>query len=197
MGIHIHKVYTRSGDKGDTGIVGGERIAKDSLRIEAYGTVDELQAHIGALVVLLKQSEGKPDVAISTIKTLNRILNELFDLGTELATPWEDRGKWIKKPITPECIELLEKEIDGWTENVEPLKSFVLAGGGPLSVQCHIARTVCRRAERVTISFSREEKVSPEVVKYLNRLSDHLFALGRHLSHEFDEEEVLWETPLR
>lgn len=194
-GIRIYKVYTRTGDAGTTGIIGGVRVPKDSLRIESYGTTDELQAHLGAIWVGLAKSRKRRKDSARLAGIVKRIMNDIFDLGSMLATPF-DKPELMRNPITPERIEFLEKCMDEWTPRLKPLPSFTLSGGGPFSVNCHIARTVCRRAERVIFRFAREEAVPEVVQKYINRLSDFLFVLGRYLATLYGEEEALWDTPL-
>lgn len=197
--MRIHKVYTRTGDRGETGLVGGSRVAKDSPRIESYGTVDELQAFLGMLRAALTESieSGRHSaVCGECVQAIHRIQQDLFDLGSTLATPPEHLDR-VKNPITAERIAWLEESMDVWNETLPPLRSFVLSGGGRFSALSHVARTVCRRCERVVLRLSREEEVPAEVLRYLNRLSDFLFVLGRHLAQVFGEEEPLWETPLQ
>jgi cob(I)alamin adenosyltransferase len=189
--VRIHKVYTRRGDQGLTDLVGGDRVPKDSLRIESYGTVDELQSVLGMLRAALSEL---PDPEL--VGHLHRVQQDLFDLGSTLATPPLHLDR-VKNPITGERIAWLEVTMDRWNEELPPLRSFVLSGGGRFSALGHVARTVCRRCERIVLRLSREEEVPAEVLRYLNRLSDFLFVLARHLARAFDEEEPLWETPLR
>ncbi len=196
--MRIHKVYTRTGDKGMTDLVGGDRVPKDSLRIESYGTVDELQSVIGMLRAALAEPEAGRGAVESAgiIAHLHRIQQDLFDLGSTLATPPQHLDR-VKSPITAERIGWLEETMDLWNEELPPLRSFVLSGGGRFSALGHVARTVCRRCERIVLRLAREEEVPDEVLRYLNRLSDFLFVLARHLARVFGEEEPLWETPLR
>jgi cob(I)alamin adenosyltransferase len=194
--VRIYKVYTKTGDDGETGLVGGERVAKDSLRIESYGTVDELQAVLGMLRAALAESEREPEVCRECLGAIHRVQQDLFDLGSTLATPAAHLDR-VKNPVTDERIAWLESSMDAWNESLAPLRSFVLSGGGRFSAFSHVARTVCRRCERVVLRLSREEAVPGEVLRYLNRLSDFLFVLGRHLAQVFGEEEPLWETPLQ
>lgn len=197
--MRIHKVYTRTGDKGMTGLVGGDRVPKDSLRIESYGTVDELQSVIGMLRAALAEAaeSGRlPEVSRGIIADLHRVQQDLFDLGSTLATPPQHLDR-VKSPITGERIGWLEETMDRWNEELPPLRSFVLSGGGRFSALGHVARTVCRRCERIVLRLAREDEVPDEVLRYLNRLSDFLFVLARHLARVFGEEEPLWETPLR
>jgi cob(I)alamin adenosyltransferase len=197
--MRIHKVYTRTGDQGMTDLVGGERVAKDSLRIESYGTVDELQSVLGMLRAALSESMEAghlPEVCREIVGHIHRVQQDLFDLGSTLSTPPQHAGR-VKNPITPERIAWLEETMDRWNEELPPLRSFVLSGGGRFSALAHVARTVCRRCERVVLRLAREEEVPPEPLRYLNRLSDFLFVLARHLARTFGEDEPLWETPLR
>jgi cob(I)alamin adenosyltransferase len=190
--MRIHKVYTRTGDQGMTDLVGGERVAKDSLRIESYGTVDELQSVLGMLRAALSESGDAGEI----VGHIHRVQQDLFDLGSTLSTPPQHADR-VKNPITPERIAWLEEIMDRWNEELPPLRSFVLSGGGRFSALGHVARTVCRRCERTVLRLAREEEVPPEPLRYLNRLSDFLFVLARHLARVFGEDEPLWETPLR
>ncbi|HEX5714816.1 MAG TPA: cob(I)yrinic acid a,c-diamide adenosyltransferase [Thermoanaerobaculia bacterium] len=190
--MRIHKVYTRTGDEGMTDLVGGERVPKDSLRIESYGTVDELQSVLGMLRAALAESEENVEI----VGHIHRVQQDLFDLGSTLSTPPQHAGR-VKNPITAERIGWLEETMDRWNEELPPLRSFVLSGGGRFSALGHVARTVCRRCERIVLRLAREEDVPTEVLRYLNRLSDFLFVLARHLARIFGEDEPLWETPLR
>lgn len=193
--MRIHKVYTRTGDEGMTDLVGGERVPKDSLRIESYGTVDELQSVLGMLRAALAES-GRPQEMTEIVGHIHRVQQDLFDLGSMLSTPPQHAGR-VKSPITLERIGWLEETMDRWNEELPPLRSFVLSGGGRYSALGHVARTVCRRCERIVLRLAREEEVPAEVLRYLNRLSDFLFVLARHLALVFGEDEPLWETPLR
>jgi cob(I)alamin adenosyltransferase len=190
--MRIHKVYTRTGDEGMTDLVGGERVPKDSLRIESYGTVDELQSVLGMLRAALSEAGSGAEI----VGHIHRVQQDLFDLGSTLSTPPQHANR-VKNPITFERIGWLEETMDGWNEELPPLRSFVLSGGGRFSALGHVARTVCRRCERIVLRLAREEEVPAEVLRYLNRLSDFLFVLARHLARIFGEDEPLWETPLR
>ena len=190
--MRIHKVYTRTGDEGMTDLVGGERVPKDSLRIESYGTVDELQSVLGMLRAALAESRESSEI----VGHIHRVQQDLFDLGSTLSTPPRHADR-VKNPITAERIGWLEETMDRWNEELPPLRSFVLSGGGRFSAFGHVARTVCRRCERIVLRLAREEDVPTEVLRYLNRLSDFLFVLARHLARVFGEDEPLWETPLR
>ncbi|MCC9168747.1 cob(I)yrinic acid a,c-diamide adenosyltransferase [Pontibacter harenae] len=182
------KIYTKTGDKGTTALIGGTRVAKSHLRIEAYGTVDELNSYVG----LVRDQEVNNDRA----SILKEIQDRLFTIGATLAT---DPGKDVKM-ATPdlheEDVQLLEQEIDIMMAEVPPLRAFVLPGGHQSVSFCHVARCVCRRAERIVIHLQEESFVEDLVIKYLNRLSDYLFALCRLMTHELRAEEVTWKPRL-
>ena len=175
--VKINKIYTRTGDTGETGLVGGVRVAKDSLRVTAYGDVDELNSHLGACRTLAASQNR-----IALTDKLEQIQNELFDIGAELATPPEKPWPGMVCVGLDQVVRL-EQWIDKLTENIPELRSFVLPGGTELNSALHLARTVCRRAERTIIKLSRSESVSKELVAYINRLSDLLFAMARFESH--------------
>ena len=184
--IALNRIYTRGGDSGETSLVGGQRLPKDSLRIECYGTVDELNAFLGLACV--SAENDIPDLAV----ILKRVQNELFNLGSILATRSEDIHP--KQPrVTAAEIAQLETEIDFANESLAPLRSFVLPGGSRLSAELHVCRTVCRRAERLTVALAREETIAPEAIQYLNRLSDALFVWSRWVNHVLRAPEVLWQ----
>ena len=184
--IALNRIYTRGGDSGETSLVGGQRLPKDSLRIECYGTVDELNACLGLACVSAKNDI--PDLAV----ILKRVQNELFNLGSILATRSEDIHP--KQPrVTAAEIAQLETEIDFANESLAPLRSFVLPGGSRLSAELHVCRTVCRRAERLTVALAREETIAPEAIQYLNRLSDALFVWSRWVNHLLGAPEALWQ----
>jgi cob(I)alamin adenosyltransferase len=193
MSVYLSRIYTKSGDKGQTTLVGGKSVDKDSPRIEAYGTVDELNAIVG-LTRRANQEEAGPDAGKARIDAiLARVQNELFNLGSLLATLPEDLGE--KQPrIEARHVEKLEHEIDELNEHLPPLRSFTLPGGGWTSSYLHLARTVCRRAERVVVGLGRVESIDAECVRYLNRLSDALYVIGRWNVRERNEQEPLW-TP--
>ncbi|MCG8330223.1 MAG: cob(I)yrinic acid a,c-diamide adenosyltransferase [Chitinophagales bacterium] len=175
------RIYTKTGDQGETGLFGGKRLPKNHLRIEAYGTVDELNAFLG---LLRDYSQG------DTTNVLKAIQDRLFTIGANLAS---DPDKTMQVPDIHESdIEVLEKEIDRMNDELPPLKNFILPGGHPQVSQCHLARCVCRRAERRVVALSQEEYVLPILIKYLNRLSDYLFVLGRMIAKENGVEEVTW-----
>lgn len=191
MGIWIQRVYTKTGDRGETALVGGKMVPKDSARIEAYGTVDELNACLGLLRQSNRTEPGPKESVARLDAMLDRIQNELFNLGSILATLPEDLGE--KQPrIAARHVEQLEHEIDELNQGLPPLRSFTLPGGGFTSSYLHLARTVCRRAERCVVHLSHEADVDVEAVRYLNRLSDALYVYGRWNTKERDEAEPLW-----
>lgn len=194
MAIRINRVYTRGGDKGETSLVGGQRIAKDSIRIESYGTVDELNAILGLARVGNRDLPGaSPEDRERLDAILFRLQNELFNLGSDLATLPGDRHP--KQPvIEPRHVTWLEATIDELNTGLPELTSFVLPGGGLVGAHLHQARTVCRRAERLVIALSREEPVGPFVVRYLNRLSDALFVMARFENLKRGIPDVLWDS---
>lgn len=178
------KIYTKTGDKGTTALIGGTRVAKSDLRIEAYGTVDELNSYIG----LVRDQE----VNKKRMDILKEIQDRLFTIGALLATDPDKSG--MKTPdLHEEDIVLLEQEIDSMTAEVPPLRAFVLPGGHQSVSFCHVARCVCRRAERLAIRLQQVSEVEELVIKYLNRLSDYLFALCRKMTQELGAEEVVWK----
>jgi len=184
--IALNRIYTKTGDRGETHLAGGQRIAKDSLRIECYGTVDELNAFVGMAGV--SAAEAVPPLAA----ILRRVQHELFNLGSILATlPQDVHPKQAR--ITPVEIAQLEKEIDQANADLAPLRSFVLPGGSRLNTELHACRTICRRAERATVRLSREDQIPVEAVQYLNRLGDAFFVWSRWANHVLGEPEVLWE----
>ena len=182
MGNRLSKIYTRTGDDGSTGLGDGSRIAKDSLRVEAYGTVDEANSCIG-LVLATDMPED-----IRTL--LTAVQHQLFDLGGELCIPGH-------AAIDDEDVERLEQHLDRYNDDLPPLKDFILPGGGEAAARCHVARTVVRRAERETVALSRVEAVRPQAIRYLNRLSDLLFVLSRVLARASGHGEVLWHHERR
>lgn len=180
--VRLTRIYTRGGDKGETSLGDGSRVPKGSLRVTAFGTVDEANATIGLARL---HAEGEVDAALA------RIQNDLFDLGADLCTP-EGSARGAKAlRIQPAQVERLEHEIDGWNASLLPLDSFVLPGGTACAAYLHLARTVVRRAERLVAELAAGETVNAEALKYLNRLSDHLFVVGRHVN-ERGARDVLW-----
>ena len=178
MGNRLSKIYTRTGDDGSTGLGDGSRVPKDDPRVEAYGTVDELNSVLG-LVLAESLPTGVPDC-------LTRIQHELLDLGGELCIPGHTA-------ITAVQVSRLEGELDGFNADLPPLKEFILPGGGRAAAACHLARTVCRRAERRGWTLNRASPLNPEALRYLNRLSDLLFVLSRVLARSDKGGEVLWK----
>jgi len=177
MGNRLSKIYTRTGDKGTTGLGDGSRVDKDHLRVEAYGTVDELNSAVG----LVLASELPPAIG----KCLTQVQHELFDLGGELCMP----GTTL---IPERFVARLEKELDTLNADLPPLKDFILPGGSESAARCHIARTLARRAERRVVSLARSETVNGASIRYLNRLSDLLFVMSRVLARADGGSEVLW-----
>lgn len=178
MGNRLSRIYTRTGDDGTTGLGDGSRVAKDSARVEAYGTVDELNSAIGLLLAV-------PGVPPAVAACLTELQHELFDMGGELCIPGH-------RVITSEHVARLEKSLDDFNDALPPLKEFILPGGGPAASACHLSRCIARRAERRVWTLARAESVDPEVMKYLNRLSDLLFVLARVLARHERGTEVLW-----
>ena len=182
MGNRLSKIYTRTGDDGTTGLGDGSRVAKDSLRVEAYGTVDEANSCIGLLLA--------SDLPADVRELLTRVQHQLFDLGGELCIPGH-------AAIFDADIDALEARLDHYNDALPPLKDFILPGGGETAARCHVARTVVRRAERETVALDRQEAVRPQAIRYLNRLSDLLFVLARVLARASGHGEVLWDHDRR
>ena len=178
MGNRLSKIYTRTGDDGTTGLGDGGRVAKESLRVEAYGAVDEANSAVGMVLA----APGLPE---AVKRCLTEVQHDLFDLGGELCIP----GHRI---ITAAHVERLETELDAFNDALPPLKEFILPGGGTAAAACHVARAVCRRAERRAWALARGEDIAPDALKYLNRLSDLLFVLARVLARHESGSEVLW-----
>jgi len=190
--LAINRVYTRRGDGGETGLVGGQRVSKDSARIEAYGTVDELNAFLGLARSTVHEMVSHNGKVYPLAPIMLRVQHELFNLGSILATLPADVHE--KQPrITAAEIEQLEKEMDHMNAELAPLRSFILPGSSRLDAELHICRTVCRRAERACVTLNREEEAPPEAVRYLNRLSDALFVWSRWANHLTSTVETLWE----
>jgi cob(I)alamin adenosyltransferase len=190
--VAINRVYTRQGDRGETALAGGQRVPKDSPRIDAYGTVDELNAFVGVARETAEQLRaGQPQIT-ELAEILLRVQHELFNLGSILATlPGDVHPKQAR--VTEAEITQLETEMDRMNEGLAPLRSFVLPGGSRLNAELHVCRTVCRRAERAVIAMARVEPDAPEAVRYLNRLSDAFFVWSRWASHVTGAPETLWE----
>jgi len=182
VGNRLSKIYTKTGDDGSTGLGDGTRVAKDSARVCAYGTVDEANSAIG----LLLAGDVPPDVA----ELLTTVQHQLFDLGGELCIPGH-------AAITDADVTALEQNLDRYNEPLPPLKDFILPGGGEVAARCHLARTIVRRAERETVTLSHHDSVRPEAIRYLNRLSDLLFVLARVLARADGHGEVLWKHERR
>jgi cob(I)alamin adenosyltransferase len=178
MGNRLSKIYTRTGDQGSTGLGDGSRVRKDSLRVEAFGTVDELNSTIGMILAV----PGLPEAVRAC---LTDVQHDLFDLGGELCIPGT-------RLVTADYTLRLERELDAFNEALPPLADFILPGGGPAAAVCHLARTVCRRSERVGWSLAREETVAADALIYLNRLSDLLFVIARVLARHENGSETLW-----
>ena len=178
MGNRLSKIYTRTGDDGTTGLGDGSRVPKDSVRVEAYGTVDELNSAVGVLLAV-------PGLPPAITACLTEVQHQLFDLGGELCIPGHSA-------ITAAHVTQLEQALDGFNDALPPLKEFILPGGGPGAAACHLARAIARRAERRVWALARVEAVRPEVAQYLNRLSDLLFVLARVLARHERGAEVLW-----
>lgn len=179
------KIYTKTGDKGETGLYGGSRVPKDHIRIESYGAVDELNAWLGYVMALLKEKSLAP-----LKKELHRIQGELFELGAELATP---RGKTTKGQLIDQAATLrLEKSIDAMEAKLKPLRNFILPQGSLAVCAMHAARAVSRRAERHITTLHRAEPLRPEVLIYINRMSDYLFVCSRHCARLQKCKEVAW-----
>lgn len=183
MGNRLSKIYTRTGDDGTTGLGDGSRTPKDSARVEAYGTIDELNSVIGVMLACDGVSDDVRELLV-------RIQHTLFDLGGELCVPGMEM-------IHDADVTGLEQTLDHYNSDLPRLKEFILPGGGTAAAHCHVARTVCRRAERRVVTLARDEAVRPQAVKYLNRLSDLLFVLARVLARASGHGEVLWQHEKR
>jgi cob(I)alamin adenosyltransferase len=187
--MRIDRVYTKAGDHGQTRLVGGRLIAKEDLRLESYGTIDELNSIVGLARVYCRKNSAP--TAQEMDRLLTRIQHQLFDLGSELATHPED--VYPQMPLVQgKEIQEMEEFMDLWTAELPPLKSFILPGGGEISAFLHLARTTCRRAERIVVALSKKEPLRPEVLQYLNRLSDLFFVMVRKISKDLGESEELW-----
>ena len=178
MGNRLTKIYTRTGDDGTTGLGDGERVDKCDPRVEAYGAVDEINSAVGAVL-------SAPGIPESVVNCLNKVQHDLFDLGGELSLP-------SHRVIGSEQVRGLEADLDMFNEKLPPLGNFILPGGTTAAASCHLARTICRRAERVTWALAKKTELNPELPKYLNRLSDLLFVVARVLARQDGGTEVLW-----
>jgi len=194
--MRITKVYTRTGDAGKTRLAGGQQVWKDCLRVEAYGTVDEVNASVGVVRVMNAEMAGRHEQAEQLEQELRWVQNKLFDAGSILATAPGQTFKNMPQ-VTAQDVTRLEKLIDRCQKDLEPLKEFILPGGGKVSGFLHQARTICRRAERLCVRLSREEPVDPAIVKFVNRLSDTLFVLARWVAKTQGEPEFLWERDVK
>lgn len=183
------KIYTRTGDRGATSLIGGKRVSKASARLEAYGTIDELNSFIG----LLRATPGLPEEAAPT---LEYVQNKLFNIGAYLATDNTDNPDLKPAGLTDEAATLLERAMDTADEELPPLRAFILPGGSEAGARANVARAVCRRAERRVIALAREAAVAPEVTIFINRLSDYLFTLGRLCNHRAGVPEPEWRQDL-
>lgn len=182
----ITRVYTRRGDKGETGLADGQRLGKDALRVEAYGTLDELNSYLGLALAL--------GLADEIAGLLRQIQNHLFNLGADLSTPEEAKEDREGPYILPRHVTALEDWIDEHVKIVGPLPEFILPGGAPGAAALHVARTICRRAERIAVALSREEAIGPHVLEYLNRLSDALFVMARLENRQREVQETFWDS---
>lgn len=180
--VTLNRIYTKTGDKGETALGDGTRRPKHDLRIQAYGTVDETNAAIG-----LARLHARDELD----KMLGRVQNDLFDLGADLSTPQDGRRGESRLRIAESQVGRLEREIDKMNETLKPLDSFVLPGGSPAAAHLHLARTIARRAERLMVELAQREKVSPVALRYINRLSDHLFVASR-MANDGGAKDVLW-----
>jgi len=188
--VKLTRIYTRGGDKGETSLGRGERVAKHDLRVEAYGTSDEANAVIGLARAAIDRTVKNDELRRHGDEMLKRIQNDLFDLGADLCTIEGKAGEQALR-VLPSQTERLEKEIDAMNGELSPLNSFILPGGSEAAAWLHLARTVTRRAERCMTALAAEQSVSPEAIKYINRLSDHLFVLSRKLNDNGGS-DVLW-----
>jgi cob(I)alamin adenosyltransferase len=190
--VALNRIYTKRGDSGETSLAGGQRMPKDAPRIAAYGTVDELSAFVGVAWVSSEELSTKVPRMAELAQILRRVQHELFNLGSILATlPQDVHPKQAR--ITAVESEQLEREIDAMNAEMKPLRSFVLPGGTRINAELHVARTVCRRAERLLVGVAREEEIPAEAIRYLNRLSDALFVWSRWVNHVLGAPEILWE----
>ena len=183
--MRITRVYTRTGDAGDTGLGGGQRVPKDSLRIETYGTVDELNSYLGVAIAKCTDAGIKAE--------LEEMQHRLFDVGGDLCVLEEDKQKFGMATFPKDEVDHLEKVMDTATEELKPLEEFIIPGGTECSAHLHVARCICRRAERLAVALAREEKIGAQVVPYLNRLSDALFVLARLANKRANTSDVFWK----
>ena len=192
--IHINRVFTKRGDGGETDMIGRVRVSKDARRVDCYGVVDELQAVLGVVRASVATVSRADEYRQEVMSCLTSIQNTVYDAGTVLATPAAVAQKAPESPSEAD-IELLEQTMDRWLTTLPALTSFVLPGSGLISAYGHLARTICRRAERHIVSLRRQEPVPLIVLRYLNRLSDFLFVFSRYTAKQLGEKELLWDTP--
>jgi cob(I)alamin adenosyltransferase len=185
--LALNRIYTKTGDQGETGLVGGQRVAKDAQRIEVYGTVDELNSFVGLVRISAKESK------LDELELIfERLQHELFNLGSVLATMPQDLHP-NQPRITKETIDRLERDIDQYNASLPSLRSFVLPGGTRICAELHVCRTICRRAERALVTLSHNEEIPAEALLYLNRLSDAMFVWSRWVNQALGVEEALWQ----
>jgi cob(I)alamin adenosyltransferase len=185
--VKLNKIYTKTGDKGETGLGDGSRVPKHAARVAAYGTVDETNAVLGlARLETAKLHDGGAAEAM-----LGRIQNDLFDVGADLCTPEQENPAYLPLRVTADQVARLEAEIDTMNAELKPLESFILPGGGAAAAWLHLARTTARRAERLITELAEDETINPQTIAYMNRLSDHLFVMGRFLNDK-GAADVLW-----
>lgn len=180
------KIYTKTGDKGTTSLVGGTRVPKNHIRLEAYGTVDELSSNLGLLVTYLSDEQDKV--------FLQQVQNVLFSVGSQLATDQKKNGLKAASVITGEQVESVEREIDRLDALLPPLAAFILPGGSRGAAVCHVCRTVCRRAERRILALAEQVEITAELLSYMNRLSDYLFVLSRKMNQDEKKVEIFWNN---
>jgi len=179
MGNRLSKIYTKTGDKGTTGLSDGSRVSKDHMRITAIGAIDELNSTIGLILTACQDHEAK--------QLLTKVQHKLFNIGGELSLPGYEL-------ISESHVRWLEHRLDELNANLAPLKDFILPGGSPAAAYCHLARSVCRRAERDLVSLKTQEDVSEAILHYVNRLSDFLFVLARHINKQDGHPDILWDA---
>lgn len=189
------KIYTKSGDKGETSLFSGKRVSKSDQRFKAIGSIDELNSHLGLIVSSIEEDEKLREERHILINKFYRIQSELLQIGADLATPLDANPSMQKKVprITPDKTRVLEEEIDKFDSSLPALTNFVLPGGHVIAAQIQVARSVCRRAERQIVSLSEDSKLNPEVLKYINRLSDWLFVLARYMNSMTKSKEQIWK----
>lgn len=180
-------IYTRTGDTGTTSLVGGTRVPKTHLRLEAYGTVDELNAYLGLLATYLPEDS-------SEYRFLQGVQNTLFSVGAQLATDASKTALRSASTVTDEQVQAIEQEIDRLDGELPPLHAFVLPGGSRGAAVCHVCRTVCRRAERRILNLAQQTEIEPQLLAYINRLSDYLFILSRKINHDAKKDEIFWKN---